>query len=216
MVFYTVKNTVKTQIGSPVTTNTNGIAICDYVGSGMGDIAIMAETEIDGRILQEIYEVLDCLFYDKGVTGTETVWFKENRPSVDILSDGTVLSNTVNQNKYLWAVSPLITPSGRADCINFTPSFNVEFIVIETTGNCYLNIGDGVSSDRNRTMGQFGITGNNHIKVEVRSDSIRYYKDGTELSNLAINNITQLISRVGLFVQQNASVKFKDFKIYPI
>ena len=62
MVFYTVKNTVKTQIGSPVTTNTNGIAICDYVGSGMGDIAIMAETEIDGRIFSETLSVTDGLF----------------------------------------------------------------------------------------------------------------------------------------------------------
>ena len=157
------------------------------------------------------------MFYDSCVTGTETVWFKENSPTVNILDDGTVLSSvTLHQNKYIWAKSPTVTATQRNDCINFTPPFNVEFIVVETTGNCYLNIGDGVSSDRNRTMSQLGITGDNHMLVEVRSNSIRYYKDGTELTNWAFTNITQLISRVGLFVQQNSSVKFKDFKIYPV
>ena len=43
--------------------------------------------------MQETYEVLDCLYYDSGVTGTNnTDWFNRNNLSVSVLNDGTSLT----------------------------------------------------------------------------------------------------------------------------
>lgn len=199
------------------TTNSNGQIVIPYTGVGAGKLQLKAKATVNGSIIQsETYSILDAMFYDTCTTGTQTVWYNESNVGTSVTDTGMVISLTTSGNKYIWAKKQDTTPSQRSDANQFAPSFNVEFDVAEYTGTVYLQISDGTNGDRNRTISQMGVTTSNHILIEVRSDSIKYYKDGTEITGIRYSNITQGTSRVGIFLQNTASVKIKDFKIYPI
>lgn len=202
MVFYTVKNTVKTQIDSPVTTNTNGIAICDYVGSGMGDIAIMAETEIEGMIVSTPYEVCDATFYDKGLSGTGN--HNDNwtyaRMSAERTSDGTILTSSG-----AWAYCYVISGS-----TYFNPSFCIEFDVVSYTDSPSIRFGKGGTSIA------YGISETGHYKIEWKTDEINVIVNGTPKSH----SLSSLVGEnVFIYFEHSATtdvLKYANFRIYPI
>ena len=59
------------KVGQTVDTNANGLSIHTYTGSGSGKVELQAKI---GSIVSETYPVLDTLFYDDGLSGTQTKW----------------------------------------------------------------------------------------------------------------------------------------------
>ena len=71
----------KISLGTAVT-DSNGIArlVDGYAGTGAGEVDVSAEVTLSGStFVSGTYPVLDCSFYDTGVTGTpNTEWWTQH------------------------------------------------------------------------------------------------------------------------------------------
>ena len=111
------------------TTDANGLAVLSdgYVGTGAGEVDIIAKTVIDDSTLQsEIYEVLDCYLKDNGTTDTN-IW--------------TVGSATLNRNvnnEYSVLTETTVGTTGIMAISNISlTNYRIEFDVyqVDGTGN---------------------------------------------------------------------------------
>lgn len=193
VVFYTVKDGVKTQIGSPVVTDSNGIAVCDYVGSGMGDIAIMAETEIDGTFVSEIYDVLDVM----KIYSTIADYYQSSSADLS-LTDG-VFSKTDGN------VMPL-NPS--TSTRYFTTPMTFEFDVVNTD-TLVLQVGES-SNVFNQRLSTMGATNGSRIKIVYTGTEVIPYVDGVEQTNYKVSftHTTQY------YLNMYQSGSWKNFVMY--
>ena len=210
VVFYTVKNTVKTQIGSPVTTNTNGIAICDYVGSGMGDIAIMAETEIEGMIQSETYEIWDTLFFDNGTdTSKNSEWYvNAGSGTKEITDNGMKLSNS-NSTRY----DIFIKQTGQSSIYYWNAPLCMEVDITEISGSPRLQMYSSTGTGGASNTGFNGAGSVGHWKFTYDGTTLTAQKDnGTEYTYTR----DMPNARIGFYVAQNEYITYKNFKIYSI
>ena len=97
---------------------------------------------------------------------------------------------------------------------DYTAPLCIEFNCISTTGaRIYLNSSTG-GSNIDRTITSY-ITGNNKVKLIVReNDYDLIIDDDVKLSNVSHS----LVAPFGIrfVVNSNCSLKYKDFRIYPI
>lgn len=161
------------------------------------------------RFQSEIYETLDCLFYDKGILGdsdTHTDQWLNGGSTMTAQSDGTLISATALSTN--WA-NKKGTSSSEFD---YTGKVAVEFDLVETTDD-YIQVQfyDGA----NLLYGTVGSNQIGHIKVVLDGNKATPYYNGvkgTDWTGQAMVNPF----RVGFRVHANLSMKFKEFKIYPI
>ena len=98
--------------------------------------------------------------------------------------------------------------------MDYNTPFCIEFKCISTTGaRLFCNSSTGGSNlDRNITS---HITGNNDVKLIVRESDYDLIVDGvykaTNVSHTLVNPVS-----VKIVVNSNCSLKYKDFKVYPI
>ena len=199
----------KTLIGT-ATTDSNGVASVSYVGEGAGILNIQAETS-DGTLCSLPLEIYDCYFYDGGVTGNSNLskWINTSSITTEVGSNGTTITNSSSSNKYFYA--DYLDNSSQYD---FTPSFVIEFDIVSFTGtssNQLLRLYNGTNA--NKSLSALGITGDNHIRVEVTANTVQYYVDGVSVGSA--------ISHSGAafdcgFIVNNGSITFRNFKIYAI
>lgn len=84
---YIIKHDETTIDSGTVTTDSNGEVEITYTGTGVGEVNITIEY---GTLLQETYEVLDCLFVDDGIT--------DPKPSGSWIRSGTGSQLTIDDN----------------------------------------------------------------------------------------------------------------------
>ena len=203
VVFYTVKDGVKTQIGSPVVTGSNGIAVCAYVGRGMGDICIMAETEIEGSFVSEPSSVLDCEFYDDGITDPKTaIWYNyDNLINVSISNNGTSLTPSQAYVGYTANNGEL-----------FSYPFEVEFTVVDNSVTpqirCSNNQGN-ISYVNVKLV-------NGNYKILVQESGITAFNNGERVTNYGAEWNHEDMNIKLYFDSASDRITFKDFKVYPI
>lgn len=200
VVFYTVKDGVKTQIGSPVVTDSNGIAVCDYVGRGMGDICIMAETEIDGTFVSETYKVEDCIILDSMLTDTTANYYvKENvGTSLEFTENGFKLTGGTSERYFTMGTSNGVTSNlarfkGKKLCLKAD--------IVSITGRARMFMMEYESGSVNQqATGDYSST------------------TGTISATLS-NEISQTLTRMYFRVQvenENDVVVVNNFRVYPV
>jgi len=202
-------------------TDSNGIAKLEYdangdplshsyTGVGAGEVDFIASTDApadisDSSFQTEIYEVFDCLVYDSGVTGSTASWYESTTIGTMTLSDGRTLANSESGN-YQVFLKKASTDTG---VYLYDPSFAVEFDVTAITGTVRFQIYSNSTS--NGSNWDFSQTG--HYKITYDGTTVKKYYNNTLFDSVSATIGT---ARVGFIVEQNESVTFKNFMIYPI
>ena len=199
-------------------TDSNGVAHLDhdpqgnpingYTGTGAGEVDVIASTDnpITGSsIVSEIYGVFDTRWYDKALDGSGN--HNDNYDSIDNLSrasDGT----TFNMPSAWTTVRPKINNSTN---ISISDDLCVEFDILALDnqgGQIRFTIYDG-----NNRITVLSATG--HYKAVI-TDDIKIYKDNTLINTLELNKSLGSVQLIFTNSIANASMKFKDYMIYPI
>ena len=157
--------------------------------------------------VSETYSIFDCIFFDDAIEEPPLNTWVINGFTPTYNSNGTTLTSTSYAtcfaNKKGTGVNPIDWDS--PCCIEFDitglNSTDAGIQIYDNTNNCA------------RTFAQLGITGNNHVKILVESDKIRYFVDGVE-KTLQQWNVSVGTFRVGL--RGTGTITFKNFMIYPI
>ena len=201
-------------IGESVT-DSNGLAVLPdgYTGTGAGEIDVVAKTEIDDSIIQsETYGVIDAIVYDKAYPTSDDynsdMWFGSPNWTINTDENGTTISTGTNTGYRLYTASS----SGTSPYKDFTEDFAVEFIFIEYTGTVIMRVGNDTSKDK--YLSSLGLTSGDVVKLEVSSSNIKYYVNGEEI--VAQRETYQSGASFFSFRINTGSLKYKDFKIYPI
>ena len=191
------------------TTGSDGVASYTYTGVGEGLKEVYAKY---GTLVSETYEIIDALFYCQGTTGNvNSNWVAETGLTSTPDAEGNLLSNSTTGGKYYASNLP---NSSTSELRDFTAPLCIEFTAISGDGvRLFLNTSTGGSNiDKNITS---YITGNNKVKMIVRENDYDLIVDGeVKLSNVSHS----LVAPFGIrfVVNSNCSLKYKDFRIYPV
>ncbi|MCR5027195.1 MAG: hypothetical protein K6A34_07125 [Methanobrevibacter sp.] len=183
-------------------TGNNGIISYSYTGFGCGKIYIRAQTIIEERtLLQETYEVTDCLVID---VGTNDIW-NVIGTNANLTNNTTTRTFTGNQ----WSYTQLKV-NGSVDIAK--DNYCVEFDIVSTTntsGNAYTSFNLRDSASHN-----IYLQSNKQYKIEIK-DKIYYWIDGVAQTPLT-HNITTTFQLQMVLREADMNIVFKNFKIYPI
>lgn len=194
------------KVGEAVT-DENGRAVINYSGTGAGLIELIAETTIDGSIIQsEIYEVIDGTFLDRAVTGQKnTNWTNPSSNIQEYIDDtGTLLTNSNTSAMHYWA----------NNYSEFNTGFAVEFDLIEYTDNtlpAFRLIGTNTHQLVFKTI---GCPQNSHLKIIVDGTGIKYQIGNGTITDFVTTTDTAF--RMGFRFAGQCSIKYKNFVAYPI
>ena len=201
-------------LGTAVT-DANGLAVLPdgYTGTGAGEIEVVAKTEIDDRILQsETYTVWDCTFYDDGVsTPHNTNYVNQNNIVVEYLSTGTKVYSTSTSGSRYYRTSISSNTDWRDSSTDYQIELDFEF---ERESGSASNVGFGGNGvDLHTLFGSAVLTGSGHLKIITDGDTANFYLDDwtTPVQKTMSSN-----NGLYFFIYKNASITFKDLKIYPI
>jgi len=193
---------VLTDYGVIVTDN-YGVATASYDCTGAGKKIFTAKC----GILQVPYSIYDTLWYDKALDGSGN--HNDNYNSITNLSrasDGTTYSMPSAWTQLMPKINNSTQlPIGEGLCIEF------DILTLDANGGqIRLTIYDG--SNRNTVISATG-----HYKVTI-TDKIRVYKDESTTPFNEVDYDTTKTSVQSIFTNSvaGASLKFKDYKIYPI
>ena len=196
-------------------TDSNGLAVLPdgYTGTGAGLVDIVAKTTIDeSTVVSQPYTVLDAIVYDKAYPTSNDynsdMWFGSPNWTINTDENGTTISTGTNTGYRLYTASS----SGTSPYKDFTEDFAVEFIFIEYTGTVIMRVGNDTSKDK--YLSSLGVTSGDVVKLEVSSSNIKYYVNGEEI--VAQRETYQSGASFFSFRINTGSLKYKDFKIYPI
>ena len=184
---------MRKKIGSGIT-DSNGVASCNYTGKAVGKMNVVAETKTDDRILQsEIYDVLDCIYYDDMSSDTSSNYYVNTANNSIGYNNGyvTITANTSTSGNLYVDLRSLTN-----DLIGKT--VNVEVDVVLNGVSARLRILKNGSSLMNSeyTTSDGTITLQN-VDLTETADS---YFIRLETRNTAIGD----------------SIQFKNLKVYPI
>ena len=205
---------VKRLIGSD-TTGTDGSVSIPYTGAGAGLVNLSVETEIDGSIVSEPCNVLDCVRYYNGtLNGTEydNEFISATERSVTVDSTGTTL--TIDSTKYSSTFSQAYFKDG-ASVLPYQPApLCIEVTVLETTNVtvCFpIKLKDG-------TTLWWSKTDVGHFKIVVTEDNAVFYLDDVQQWNAPTGSepLSATSYLQSLRANGDGVIKFKDYKIYPI
>ena len=178
--------------------------------AGAGEVDIVAKVEVDGSsIVSNSYEVIDTVLYDKGLDGTgnynDSAWETHTNLPFTRGTDGTTVTNSTSNNQYLIAN---ITSGTQYD---FTPPFRVEFNFEKlNTGSSNTQIQLYDVSNNNFTS---WITTTGKYVIDVKANEVTWTINGQAQTGktVSIGN-----AFVRFLMTGGASMKFSEFKIYPI
>lgn len=149
--------------------------------------------------LKQPYSICDALWTDHDMT----TWNGASALSVDT-TDGVTVTNSASSNKYLWAYS--------SNSNVYSQPFVVEYTLIEYTGTVIMRVDNGTSKDK--YLSSLGLSANDKVRIEVTDTTIKFYKNGTEISGQG-HTFSSGTCKFG-FIINNGSVHWKDFRLYPI
>lgn len=193
----------KRLIGSG-TTGTDGSVSIPYNGTGAGVVNLSVETEIDGSIVSEIYEVLDCSFYDKGTSDSplpKVVNF-QNALKITRGSEGTLVEKETIYNGYY------LLNQTSADEYPFDVNFCIEFDITHVNGEVGLSYANG--NWRGTMISTYG-TG--HYKIECTDT---YQKIITPGGQVQYDHTYSANTSLRLQFYGISSIEYNNLKIYSI
>lgn len=206
------------KIGETVT-DENGRAVINYSGTGAGLVELIAETTIDGSIIQsEIYSLIDCGFYDDGITSTSN-GFIFNTTDIQLNVDtvgktGTTVSNVSSTTGRTYWANKKGTPS----TVDLDWDYPVAIECDILNGSSAVAFQFGRQSDNqiaSRTFTQLGLINGGHLKVTFDGTNVKYFVNSeTPLFTVPLS-ISGLCA-VRFYCPASSTFKYKNFMIYPI
>ena len=200
-----------TTLGTGTTTR-DGVAAYTYTGTGAGEIDITSTITINGETTtSEPVTVYDCRFLDPGTdTTTATYYNYSSRATITTDTGGKTIKNTSGSTATVYCIPPGET-SGAGYL--YTTPFTIELDFAEYDGTSYLQLSNGTTNFF-RSWQNLAVNGGEHIRMVIGTTSQAIYIDESETAKYtATNNFSNVYVRFN--VANNASVKFKDLKIYP-
>lgn len=208
-------------------TNENGVAKLDhdangdaiehsYTGVGAGEIDILASLDNpvdEGSIVSETYSVLDAQFYDSGTTGTpNTEWWKSS--SLTLTSDDTGLTAT-NDSSTTYYLSPNKVGTSKSQISDLVEwdEFACEFTYHEHSGGIFLETRDSNNQLNQRGFGVINASEGDVIKLVYTDNTLKYYKNDVQNGSNYTNCTGDVMIRFSI---TNGSIRFSNFKVYPI
>lgn len=188
---------------SLVTTDVDGFAVYEYTPTGIGNVFVTASY---GTLLQETFEVWDTIYYDIATTGKKNSnYLTSASVTVNTDSNGTILEIGTNGHAYRLGVSS-------STVLRVTAPFCVEFDVVESNGmQCTFYQSDSIL----RQVYIQNSSSSAHYRFEIKDNKVYRYIDDGEPSEYSLNYTTDLA--IWLQARQsNATLKFKNLKVYSI
>lgn len=128
------------------TTNSNGVATFSYTGTGVGEVECIVSYS---TLLQETYEVLDCLLYDSGTDSQFDDYYLAN-VNRTVTDNYTLLEGTgSNVNHAYFNIHG--TSKSWSDVAEFNGDIRIEVDIVEYTGSCYFAKDGSQTTFINRT-----------------------------------------------------------------
>ena len=187
----------------------NGVATYSYSGTGAGKKEFYAKC---GSFQSEPYPVYDCTFYDDGVsTPHNTNYVNQNNIVVEYLSTGTKVYSTSTSGSRYYRTSISSNTDWRDSSTDYQIELDFEF---ERESGSASNVGFGGNGvDLHTLFGSTVLTGSGHLKIITDGDTANFYLDDwtTPVQKTMSSN-----NGLYFFIYKNASITFKDLKIYPI
>ena len=163
--------------------------------------------------VSEIYEVSDCIFYDDGVSGTNTKWdcllIEKSLESngMKFLCNSTSAMARASMNPYNdstvydFDAQPIVFECYLAD--RYTPS--------NTISMQFLQIGNNPNKQINFVADDVGHT----ISVVYDGTSLTKYRDGVQVNTISVTYTDKI--RIGFsFYTTGEYIVVRDIKAYPI
>ena len=192
------------------TTDANGEATYTYIGTGAGQHQFTAKH--GGMIQSEIYEVIDALFFDDGVTSPKIAnWYKSTNNYSETIDDtGTEWTNTS-------ATQFVANSTSSANYfLDYQGKWAIEMDVI-SYDDVTIRIRESANSFTLFPFSSRGVTANSHLKIVYNGDNTLTYAIDDN-APVTINTI-EFSSNIAIGIRlntANSSLKFKNFKVYSI
>ena len=158
-------------------------------------------------VLQETYELLDAVQYDSGTTGTVNSNWSNTSALSSAISDSsgtTFTNNTAN------AISVYFNKQGSTSAeFDWSYPLCVEFECISKTNTVYWQFRS--TGDANAPNLSNYSTGT--YKMLITNGKMEFYVNGNKITTYNYDNTNYAIR---LVLAANSSIKFKDFKVYPV
>lgn len=191
-------------IGTAVT-DSNGEATITYTGTGAGKLNVVAES---GTFVSEIYELWDTLFYDEATssdTKNNTGWTNyrgtlsfDNATKIEIATGET---NTIYTRTFTL---------GDGLAIEFDLNVNFSSSQIFRLCNDWSTVGSATKSSLNLSDNSWA-----HIKIVLQNGAGLIYRSINDTNPISFNYTA--LTRFYFFIENaDDSLKYKNFKIYPI
>jgi len=196
--------------GSDVT-DSNGEIDISYTGTAIGQVDIIVTY---GSLLQETYEVYDVNFYDTGINGTaNTNWaYNTNYLTKQVLSDGTLITNSATATTERPYQVDLLQD---ADYYDFDVPFALEFDLVSLSGTVIIIMVSNNGENGSVSMSYCNFTANKTCRIEYNDRVMKFYTDNTSSKSDRSFTLTGKV-RLGFGVRGESSIKYKNFKVYPI
>ena len=202
-------------------TDANGVASYTYQGTGKGEVDLIASISNpigETSLVSETVELMDCGFYDDGITTSGgKLYYTSPTSEVSRETDatGTLITNLTSSLKTIRANKPNTT----ADEKDWEEPIHIEFDVVSWSGELSIQLWKS-----NTTGDYIGINLANYLS-DLSSANVQLEYDGNRI-NLKINNtfvfghsftfVSSDLFGIRLLLGANSSIKYKDFKVYPI
>lgn len=212
-------------------TNSNGVAHLDhdpqgnpingYTGTGAGEVDVIASTDnpiSSGSIVSETYSIFDYIVYDGAVdTNHYDNWYNYGNRLTPSNPDaeGRLIENNGSSNGFWYAILYGDTPSD-ANSYKFD-TFTLECDIVsasatgtDTQGFIFYDgsIQQFISTDWLR------VNNGGHIKITY--DGTNFTIESDNLSPYTFAKAFTNKLRLGFSINAGESLKYKNFKLYPI
>ena len=197
---------VKRLIGTG-TTGSDGSCVIPYEGTGAGVVNLSVETEIDGSIVSETLNVLDCIFKDMGTSSDYGTWTSTDFTDSKI-SRNNEYTTLIPQDNY-----ESQTKSSLPDT-SLVIEFDMCLTYTTATGADFLRLIGSNTMSYNPT--ELGIVSGQWHHVKFTRDGINMIPnvDGTNKQTKAVNSFSTF--KIVLNNTLCTDLKYKNFKVYPI
>ncbi len=152
----------------------------------------------------ETYSLIDAVFYDKATGSSSTLSRWNGYNNFEIVGDdeGTLVTNNTTGNRYLYP---------KQSSAWLENNSVIEFTYLSLTGGVLFRCNNG-TSNADRYLSSLNLSNGDVVGVKILDNKIEYYKNGNKLLETSYSNGNSYVA----FIIYNGSVKFRDFKIYPI
>ena len=183
-----------------------------YTGDGSGVLNFSVK---DGRFQSERFVITDAMFYDIGTSGTpNSEWWKTSQLSLSSDNTGITASNSTSTTYYLAPNKPNTSKSSLSDLVEWD-DFICEFTYHEATSSSglMLETRDSNGNLNQRSLSLMSLTDGDIVKIVYTDNTLKYYKNDVQNGSDYTNCSGDVMIR---FAITNNSLRFSNFKVYPI